>query len=98
MSGSCHSLKDYTGRILTDRPASEFSGKTIRGTCFSQERPDTVVFPEGVSDCTLLACNLDNVLVPAGFSVVGCSRRRFLVQPDGLDWIVDNDNQPVSPL
>lgn len=98
MTDSVHSHKDYTGRSLADRPASEFTGTTVRGTCFSQETPDSAVFPSGVTNCTLIACNLDNVLVPAGFSVVGCSRRRFKAQPDGLDWIVDNDNNPVSPL
>lgn len=98
MSGSCHSHKDYTGRSLADRPASEFSGKTIRGMCLTQMAPDTVALPSGVTDCVLQDCQLDNVLIPSGFSVVRGSTRRFLAQPDGTDWIVDENNQPVSPL
>jgi len=98
MSNSPHSFKDYTGRSLADRPASEFSGQTVRGSCFAHERPDAVVFPDGVTDCVLQDCQLDNVVIPSGFTVVRGSTRRILAQPDGTDWIVDEDNQPVSPV
>ena len=91
-----HSRKDYTGRNLQNEVFEE--GEIVQGSCFAQERPDTVVFPEDMTGVTFKNCNLDNCVIPAGNTVIDCWQRRILVQPDGLDWIVDADNQPVEPF
>ena len=106
-----HSFRDYThgtaeglpvafgGTPLAKLPPEEFSGTTIRGSCLSCEVPDTPVFPAGTKALTFDSCNLDNVLLPPGSVVLdNCSARRFLVQPDGEDWLVDADNRPLRPL
>lgn len=90
------SHKDFTGRNLSDR--KDMSDTVITGSCFSQENPDTHVFPEGMAGVTFVNCNLDNCFIPAGNSVQGGSQRRFMTMPDGQDWLVDAALQPVAML
>lgn len=89
------SFKDFT---LRQMQGYNLSGKVIYGSCFSQEIPDSQVFNPETTGATFIRCNLDNVLVPEGNTVIDCSQRRFQVQEDGLDWLVDENNQPVEPL
>ncbi len=86
--------KDFTGQSLIER--DDMNGQAIIGSCFSQERPDTIVFPPDLIGVTFIDCNLDNCTIPDGNTVQGGSRRRILVQGDGFDWIVDADNNPVE--
>lgn len=67
----------------------------IIGSCFSQETPDTEVFP---SDAKIhfINCNLDNCKIPEGCTVEGGSRRRYKVQNDGNDWEIDAENIPTN--
>lgn len=90
--------KDSTGRSYRSWPAEAFSGRIFVGYCFSQELPDTDVFPDGATGATFVNCNLDNCLIPGGSTVSGGSQRRFRAQQDGLDWLLDDDDQPVSRL
>lgn len=67
-------------------------------TCFSCEKPDTHLFRENLTGVTFYNCNLDNVFIPEGNTVIGGSQRRYEVQDDGKDWIVDEDNNPIHPI
>lgn len=67
-------------------------------SCFSQQKPDTVIFPEEMTGVTFINCNLDNVLIPPGNTVEGGLHRRYLTLEDGTDWIIDENNNPVEPL
>jgi hypothetical protein len=66
-----YSFRDFTGKDLTKEPAKDFDGEIV-GSCFAQECPlDTQlpksgikVFPTGITT-TFIACNLDNVEIPA---------------------------------
>ena len=91
-----YSLKDFTGRNLLD--ATDLEGAVIYGSCFSQEIPDTNVFPVSIKKITLINCNTDNLYIKSGWIVIGGSERRFKVQNDRMDWIVDNSNMPLEPL
>lgn len=84
--------RDFTCQTLLN---SNLNGRVIYGSCFSQEIPDTEVFSSGLV-ATFLNCNLDNVKVPVGCTVQNCSQRRFMAQSDGLDWFVDENNNPIS--
>jgi hypothetical protein len=88
---------DFTNRELWQFGADALTG-TVVGSCFAQDRPDTVVFhPDTV--CAFLNCNLDNCQIPAGCTVgEGCSTRRIGVQNDGEDWLLDADNKPTAPV
>lgn len=90
---------DFTGRNLSDIPAAEFNGQTIVGSCFSQETPDSEVFPAGMKGVTFISCNLCNVVIPDG-NVVGesCQTTRFVVQNDLRDWMLDDADEPVAVL
>ena len=91
-----YSHKNFTGQYLTQ--AADLGGQTIIGSCFSHEKPDTVVFPDDMAGVTFIRCNLDNVVIPPGNTLVECQIRRFLAQDDGLDWEVDENNNPLNPL
>ena len=91
-----YDAKDFTGRLMTDK--TDLNGKTIEGACFSQEKPDTHIFPENMTGVTFKNCNLDNVFIPEGNTLIACSNRRFKAQTDGEDWLVGVDGKPISPL
>ena len=91
-----YSLKDFTGRTLKD--AEDLKDMIVYASCFSQETPDSHIFPENMKDITFVNCNLDNVYIPAGNTIVGGSQRRFKVQNDKMNWFVDKNNNPIEPL
>lgn len=91
-----YSRKDFTGRDLSHE--LDMNDITIYGSCFSQEQLDRHIFPEDMSGVTFVNCNLDNCFIPEGNDVVGGSRRRFQVQEDGFDWLLDENNNPVEKI
>ncbi len=86
------SFKDFTGRSNL-----EVLG-IIYGSCFSQEIPDSRIFPDTMTGVTFIKCNLDNVFIPNGNTVIDCSQRRFKVQNDLNDWITDDKGVPTEPI
>lgn len=91
-----YSNKDMTGWDLSDR--TDMSGLVIHGFCLSNEKPDANVLPSDLRGVTFLACNLDNVVIPDGNILINCSNRRFQVQTDGDDWVVNQELEPLEPL
>lgn len=89
------SRKNFTHAILTER---NLDGLAIYASCFMHEEPDSEVFPENMTGVTFLNCNLDNVKIPPGNTVVGGTQRRFKVQNDLRDWEIDDDNLPTRVL
>lgn len=87
--------KDLTGRDLTKEVLRNIN---VFGSCFSQEKPDSHIFPDDMSGVTFLFCNLDNVFIPPNNEVIQCSQRKFKVQNDLEDWVIDAQLKPVEPL
>lgn len=83
--------KDFTGRTLINE---YLNGQYITGSCFSQEKPDTQVFPKNMSGVTFVNCNLDNCFIPDSNTVIDCTTRKFSVQNDLNDWELDSDGKP----
>lgn len=71
-------------------------GTKIRSSCFSREEPDSVIFPSDMTGVTFVNCNLDNIVIPPGNTLVDCSNKRFEVQNDLNDWIIDHNDDPVQ--
>lgn len=92
------SFRDFTGWIFTHRPDVDFAGKVIYASCFSQEKPDTVVFPPTLTGATFVRCNLSNVVIPAGNTVIDCNTMRYRVQNDRRDWQLGALDLPVKVL
>lgn len=85
---------DFTNLKIDD--AGDFiNNLIIRGSCFSQQQPDTKVFPDEMTGVTFVNCNLDNVAIPDGNTLIDCSNRRYVVQNDMNDWEIDENNNPV---
>ena len=89
-----YSHKDFTSQTLIER--TDLNGQFIRGSCFSQQVPDSVIFPEGMTGVTYLNCNLENCVIPEGNTVIDCETRRYAVQNDGNGWEIDENNVPTT--
>ena len=74
------------------------NGLTIHGLCLSNETPNAQMLPANLTGVTFIACNLDNIFIPPGNTLVNCSNRLFKVQNDGDDWLVDAQHNPIQPL
>ena len=101
MINEYHSHKDFTHKAFRSIPAYAING-TIRGSCFYHELIGTRntrirIFPEDM-EATFEHCNLDNVHIPAGCTLVNCSNRRIKIQNDLEDWITDEDGNPLEPM
>jgi len=98
-SAACTAMKSgFKNQSFVDVSPDEFSNKIIVGSNFSQNEPDTKVFPNGVVNCTLKNCVALNTVIPAGFILENTRNERIKTQNDGEYWIVDKDLKPVSPL
>lgn len=69
-------------------------GTVVYGSCFSCETPDQHIFRDDMTGVTFYNCNLDNCFIPDGNKVIGGSQRRFEVQNDMRDWLVDEEGNP----
>ena len=57
------------------------------------------VFYGNVDGDTFKNCNLDNVKLPYGATIINCSNRLIQGQVDGYDWVLDPvTKQPVEPV
>ena len=90
------STKDFTG-VQGIINYKDISG-VVYASCFSQEIPDIHIFPDDMIGVTFVKCNLDNVFIPAGNTIIDCSQRRFKIQTDLNDWIIGLDNKPIEPI
>lgn len=91
-----YSNKDYTmGKLYAEKGLQNL---IIYNSCFSKETPDDTVFPKDMTGVIFYNCNLDNCVIPAGNTVVGGATRRFRIQTDRNDWIIDKDDKPIEPL
>ena len=98
-SAACTAMKSgFKNKSFVDISPDEFSNKIIVGSNFSQNEPDTRVFPNGVVNCTLKNCVALNAIIPAGFILENTRNERIKTQNDGEYWIVDKDLKPISPL
>jgi hypothetical protein len=89
------SYRGYTALEAKEIP----DGMTIRGGQFGQEHPETHIFREDMTGVTFVNCNLDNVFIPPGNTVVDCRQRIFEAQTDGNDWELDPVTRaPMRPL
>lgn len=79
-----YSLRDFTNKRMVDEgvTADEINGTIIVGTCFFIESEYWIVnsFPEGMTGVTFDRCNLDNIMVPEGNTILpNCCNRKIPV-------------------
>ncbi|MDD5199262.1 MAG: hypothetical protein PHC88_05610 [Terrimicrobiaceae bacterium] len=91
------SFKNFSNQrnIFAGR-GKELDGLTIYSTSFYQEALDVDIFPSDVKNLVLAFCNLDNVVIPRGSTLIECSTRRIKVQNDLRDWELDDNDQPIK--
>lgn len=93
-----YSYKDFTYKDLTKTDPKTWNDTEVIGSCFHQQTPKTVVFPEGITGVTFSKCNLDNVVVPKGCTINGGCHRWIAMQKDLEWWVLDENLNPVEPL
>ncbi len=91
-----YSNKNFHDIDLSNR--TNMNGIVIYSSLFYSEIPDTNVFPENMNGVKFVNCNLDNIIIPEGNVLQNCSNKRFKVQNDGNDWLIDENNKPIKPL
>lgn len=102
-----YSFKNLSMVDLSNEPAENFNNTTIKGSSFYREskynddgtKIPKDVFPKDMKGVVFDRCNLDNVKVPNGNTILpNCSHRKIKVQSDGQDWILDESLNPVEPV
>lgn len=94
------SMRDFTNqKHIFQGVGKALDGITIYATCFYQEELDVDVFPSDVKNLTLVHCNIDNVNVPTGVTVIeNRPKKRIQVQNDLRDWEIDDSDVPTKVL
>lgn len=87
--------KDFTGKSLKDEHI--LPGTNIYASVFYQEnKPDEHIFPEDMAGVSFYNCNLDNVYVPLGNTIIGGTHKNMMVQNDLRDWEIDETAKPIK--
>lgn len=91
---------DYSFKDFTNRSHQHLEGISgvVYGSCFSNETPNAHIFPDTMIGVSFIKCNLDNVFIPAGNTVIDCSQQRFKKQNDLNDWLIDSKGIPTMPI
>lgn len=89
-----NSFKDYTAHMNV--PIA--NGEIVYASCFSKETPDTHVFPDTLTGATFIKCNLMNVFIPEGNTVIDCLQQKYKVQKDARDWFINDDGEPTEVM
>lgn len=91
------SYKDFSDKSLKEYKAEDFNDTEIIGSCFyQQDACNSDIFPDGIKNVKFIACNLDNVLIPANCTAEGGCNLQLKLQNDKEIWRVDKDT--LSPL
>lgn len=93
-----YSFKSFTNVCFLDDPKFNFNNRVIYRTDFSQEIPESHIFNEQTKGVTFVCCNLSNVFIPQGNTILDCIQIRSKIQNDLNTWIVDDNNNPIKPL
>ena len=89
--------KDFTNKNLRD--IKIIPGTVIYASVFYQEnKPDEHIFPEDMAGVSFYNCNLDNVYIPLGNTIIGGTHKKMMVQNDLRDWEIDKDSKPIKVM
>ena len=81
--------------LINDR---DINNQVIYSSCFCCDKPESQMFPEDMKGVKFYNCNLDNCIIPDGNEVISGSVRRFKVQNDNEDWIIDRNDKLIEPI
>lgn len=91
--------KPFTNWNFKQLEGYDFNGKTICNSNFYNEQPNADIFPIGMTGVTFKGCNLTNVVIPDGNTVIDCIVETHQTQNDGETWKVDKDTLlPIEPV
>lgn len=91
--------KELSNRDMTGWDLSRYDlrDKVIYNSTLANETLNARILPPD-HNATFIACNLDNVFVPSTYLLIDCSIRRFKIQNDGEDWLLDAQDKPMIPV
>lgn len=92
-----YSNRDMTGWNISS--AEDMDGIVIVNSCLASQDLSAQVLPANLTGATFIRCNLDNVFIPDGNTVIDCSNRFIAEQNDGEDWLIDPQTlAPIEPV
>lgn len=97
MKNEKYSQKSFNNQDLSNESSSDFEGEIIGSNFYQENKPNSEIFPQGITT-TFIRCNLDNVKVPSGCTMIDCTNKKIKVQNDLSDWILDDDGNPTEPM
>jgi len=92
-----YSYKSFKRKSMLNIPAKEFNDSETIGSGFYQDEPFSNVFPPDINGVVFVDCNLDNVNIPAGATVVRGTNKHYKTMNDQEYWIVDKQGNPIEP-
>ncbi len=94
-----YSYRDFMHKSFKDVKAEEFNNSVIVGSCFYQEGTKRIeIFPK-LENVEFRRCNLDNVkLKGTNLTLTEGTTNKKIKAKDGVDWIYDEDDNPIEPL
>ena len=94
-----YSYKSHKYQDLRGVDPAEFSDSTIEGASFYQRDAYTMALPDGVTNCILKDCNVDNCNLPAGYTLSGTSTNKHIKERNDKEkWVDGPDKKPAKPL
>jgi hypothetical protein len=95
----CDEELSFKSFVNADLSHFDFNGKVIYASHFMHETPGANPFPPSMKNVTFIRCNLDNLVIPEGVTLIDCLNRFFQAQADGQDWFVHEDDlTPIAPF
>jgi len=98
------SLKSFTNQNFIESDIN-FSGKVIYASSFTQETPNSEIFPKDTTNVVFVYCHMENVVLPENSMIVNpdcdgspCWTQPFKAQSDGEDWILDDKGKAKEPI
>lgn len=76
----------------------DLSSRTICDSSFAQEIPNSVIFPDSYKYINFVHCDMKNVDVGLDNILIECDNRKYQVQNDLEDWVIDEFGTPIEPL
>lgn len=72
-------------------------GSIVCRASLNQEKLDSHLFSDDMVGVIFIEGNLDNVFIPIGNTLIGTSHLRIMTI-EGIDWVVNENNEPLRQL
>lgn len=90
--------RDWSFKNFSNMPVPDLPDNIVVYSTLFYHETDAEPFRRDLSGVTFVKCNLDNLVIPEGNTVIQCSQNRFKVQNDRNDWLLDERGDVAIPM